>query len=441
MKRILLDYYRRWWWMMALASVFHLVSHFHLFVQGKSEVHFPAVIFMGAILLSFDLQRCSPARALLSLPVTMDQLGRTWWLACVGIPGVWVTFLSLCAYGVASLVGTAKMPLDNALLFMLAELVLLGAQFLAFAEMPVGWPVTLWAQIKGVAAGGLWGGSMGGAMFFFQGLVWGNVKCDLLLIAGAMSIAGWWRSESLVQNRASVNRAGARKASAARQYRVDAGLGGVALLLKMLALRLALLWGATLLLLCILDRLFQNRGSLEAGKFFNLTASALVASSGLVALFGFLMPLQMHLRYLRSLPLSPMKTAMIMVLPLVASGFIAALLMAGGNALIGWGGDLSGLTTAVTATALLGLCVPLLLWRGMNTVPYMFMLFLGMGVMQALALSPVFLGHAVFSLWLGLALSAGITLTAVFLSQRLLRTSSKAYQPAVMPFGGLGMER
>ena len=90
MKPILRDYFRRWWWVWAIVlpvNAAMLVSECVAHQRGNYTTFFPMGIFLGSVLLAMDLQR-GGTRVFLSLPVTVGQLARSWWLAAVALPAL-----------------------------------------------------------------------------------------------------------------------------------------------------------------------------------------------------------------------------------------------------------------------------------------------------------------------------------------------------------------
>ena len=121
MRRLIADHFRRWWWVMALGAAYATVLGWcvalppdysqhargtHIFwpvwldVQGRMFV--PNSLFlatwMGAILLTFDLQR-GLGRAVRALPMTSRQIGRGWWFATTGLPAIMSIALLLLGAG------------------------------------------------------------------------------------------------------------------------------------------------------------------------------------------------------------------------------------------------------------------------------------------------------------------------------------------------------
>ena len=110
MRQLILDHFRRWWWVLALGAAYATILGWcvalppdylqhargtHIFwpvwlnVQGRMFVAntFCLATGVGALLLSFDLHR-GLVRGVRALPVTRKQIGRAWWWATAGIPGI-----------------------------------------------------------------------------------------------------------------------------------------------------------------------------------------------------------------------------------------------------------------------------------------------------------------------------------------------------------------
>lgn len=90
MKLLILDYFRRWWWMLAIGVAFEFRQGWSIAKRPEEAFEFwifMISLWMGALLLGFDLQR-GVARTVASLPLTAKQIGRSWWLATIVIPAV-----------------------------------------------------------------------------------------------------------------------------------------------------------------------------------------------------------------------------------------------------------------------------------------------------------------------------------------------------------------
>ena len=79
MSRLILDHYRRWWWVLAIAGAFQF--RFGWSIARRPEEAFEFWVFMvalwtSAILLSYNLKH-GVARTVMALPLTARQIGRS----------------------------------------------------------------------------------------------------------------------------------------------------------------------------------------------------------------------------------------------------------------------------------------------------------------------------------------------------------------------------
>ena len=92
MKQLIIDYLRRWARAMGVGVLAELLIGWFGGHLGDDPYRLAALqgvlgLFLGALLLSFDLQR-GMARNAAALPLTARQIGRAWWLATVAIPAI-----------------------------------------------------------------------------------------------------------------------------------------------------------------------------------------------------------------------------------------------------------------------------------------------------------------------------------------------------------------
>ncbi|MFM2294930.1 MAG: hypothetical protein RLZZ350_1343, partial [Verrucomicrobiota bacterium] len=124
MNRIILDHVRRWWLLWLTIGIGNMLAACVTF--GKDQIFsyalFPLMMWCGAFQLRYDLSR-GLARALGSVPVTLKEIGRAWWLASVALPALLLAVtgalglagyvllagktFSLAAYGVTCITDTA----------------------------------------------------------------------------------------------------------------------------------------------------------------------------------------------------------------------------------------------------------------------------------------------------------------------------------------------
>lgn len=215
---IIRDYLSRKRWYFATGFIIHLVAMTGCWWMG-------APMFLGiyggsAIILMFELQRGgnATARTMLSLPVTAEQLARCWRFVGLGLP----VALFLIPLLLGALIGAAfdapHLTTEFLLLAAISQTLCLGVLFFALTGVP-GQPrpgATLRQRVVDMVYGIIWGGSMSGIMLFslatprhFSDLDRGRIIAGILLAAA--TIAGWFRADILVRNRAARPGTGVRK--------------------------------------------------------------------------------------------------------------------------------------------------------------------------------------------------------------------------------------
>jgi hypothetical protein len=142
MMRLMLDYFRRWWWVLALAGLFELWVG--SLIANRPNDPFEFWILMGSLwaganLLSFDFKR-GALRAVAGLPLTGRQVGRAWWVATVPLPAIGLAaLLFLGAAAFCQLHPDKSLPTTQLALGSLFSLVWLGNVFPMIFGVTRGW--------------------------------------------------------------------------------------------------------------------------------------------------------------------------------------------------------------------------------------------------------------------------------------------------------------
>ena len=264
MKRLILDYFRRWWWMLALGGALQfwiggsIVSHpdypFEFWI-------FMVSIWMGAILLGFDLKR-GVARAAMSLPLTARQIGRAWWLATIPVPAIWLGALLFLGAGTAHYFHPGKVfPTERLALASLFVLPWLGTAFTSiygmnndaiFGTRRERFNINFFSLLS-VAM--LFGG-----MLTLQDSTKQPLKFSIYLAVGVVLIvAGWFRAEKFVLGRASFRLPAVKYRNPHGQFRAPAGCGGIPFLISTSFVRIFLYVAAIVGLMALL--MFSREGN------------------------------------------------------------------------------------------------------------------------------------------------------------------------------------
>ena len=208
-RRIIRDYLTRMRWYFAGGFIIHLAAMTGCWWMGRPIM---LGIYGGsAIILMFELQRGGNAttRTMLSLPVTADQLARCWRWVGLEFPVILflLTLLLGAAFGTAF--GAPHLTAEFLLLVAISQTLTLGVLYFALTGVP-GQPrpgASLWQRAQDVFFGLIWGLSMPAFIFIsmavprhFADLDRAQIIAGLLLAVA--TVAGWFRADILVRNRA-----------------------------------------------------------------------------------------------------------------------------------------------------------------------------------------------------------------------------------------------
>ncbi len=321
-RRIIRDYLTRKRWYSLAGLLIHLVATTSCWWTGTPVL---LGVFGGsAFILMFELQSAGNAttRTMLSLPVTANQLARCWRLVALDLPVV----LFLIPLAVGAAIGAAyRAPYLTGEFFgliALAQSLFLGIFYFVLTGLP-GVPRTgasFWRRAQDIFFGLLWGLSIPAVMMLstaiprhFADFGKGGISAVILLAMG--SVAGWFRADVLVRERAARPGSGERKinhpapAAAARAWQRFGALP-----------YLCLQFGTTTLAMLLVMLLMQRF------VFFWLTADATRGNALLRSQMGMFVMITTYisfsqllgqLRVLRTLPLrTSTLTSSLLVWPL-----------------------------------------------------------------------------------------------------------------------------
>lgn len=338
MKRLILDHYRRWIWVLLCCVV--LEFFIGMFIAGNPLIFefytMLTALWTGGTLLSFDLKR-GLLRTIATLPLTGRQIGRACWLAAVPIPAVILTVLLFAGaatfYHINPERPLAIRPLVMASLFTLAWL---GINFTMVFNGTRGFGDNGWEFIRNAVINWFAILVFFGSMVLCHGAAKDPLRAGLILGAGALlTVLGWRRAEQFEPGRAGIYLGrieppkigpGPRLTPLERKTppgmdRAPAGYSGLPFLLRTACFRASMQALGTAILMILL---FQFQGLIRTQDSANSSLRMVTVMSCLFLIFFQLMPLQMHLRFLRTLPISTTRLALTMfavtLLPIAALG-------------------------------------------------------------------------------------------------------------------------
>lgn len=370
MKRLILDHYRRWAPVMIVIGVCEFFLGGQLGTSADKQglsvgFQFQAALFSGAFLLSFDLQR-GLARAMAVLPLSARQIGRAWWWATVAIPAAGlsvVVFLGAFVFHLAR-------PYTSLQLGRLTETSVFSFLWLgAFFTLTLGINPSLvgnkWARLRGNLLGVVFGLIVGGGFWFFTEAINNPLKLAVFSAVGAvLTVIGWLRAEEMASERAGFRLSALESLNAPGRFATPVGYGGIPWLIKTVCERTFLAGLVFTASVPLLWSLQEHHVSWRQGiRFLGVTGTYLWMIAALQ-----LMPVLLHLRLLRTLPITAPRLALLLVIlaffPLLAVGVV----MAG---LIGVAVDsataLSTFYNISVCLAPASLCLFVTVWRGLKT--------------------------------------------------------------------------
>jgi hypothetical protein len=440
MKLIILDHFRRWWWVWAICLLAICGLVLAISASGnKFCVIYPVGMFVGALLLSFDLLR-GHTRVIVTLPVTAKQVGRAWWWVAVGFPVAAVTVVTLITFTVFSCVRGNWSGLSGCAIFCVSNFLTLAVMFYALTGIPrAGTVYNDWqGRVRGYFFSGVWGISFAGWLLFQNMAVSLITGLGLLLAAVFFSIMGWVKAESLVRER-TIPLAGSSvpRLKSAQPSRAAEGYGGLAFLAQNIFTRMVymgvLMFAAFAVILPMINHFsFASEKTDFMGDTFPIFSfQFLWIMSFQFATFT------MNIRYLRTMPVSSTKLAGMLVFTT-----LAALLLTFYGAMVllsaVFQAPLPGPEKIIQHDTLLHIAlatsvVPVFIWRPLEMLTLIIMVLPMWGGMLATffkqSLSPV----------ISVPVSVVIVLAVFVATKTLLERNSRAYRPRTGGFGAWNM--
>jgi hypothetical protein len=444
MKRLILDYYRRWWWVLLVCAFVEFTigwstsgSPENNIFDSASIFQFQLVLFSGALLLSFDLQR-GVARTVTALPLTTREIGRAWWLATVLIPAMALAVVLFSGAGMSSLFNPNNTFSAGRLAMMcLVNLLWLGATFTIIFSTTWGYGGQWWAKARNVIITALFALMIGGGFMFFRDVSIYSIKfASFLGVAGMLTVAGWIRAGQFVQGRASFRLAALQSNDPRGQHRAPSGYGGIPYLVSTIFVRTFSI-GLAMVVLMPLFMALQGHLKSWSQVIQNIQTMGNFMPIWLIIIFT-IIPTLVQIRLLRTLPMPATRLAAVMIgitlLPLIALGAILA----------GIAGMSLGTPAAIailkdyTLTLASGaLCVLFVGWLGVgrDSFALMCLIFIVFQSMPIWLQACFNIRQIPFSL-IGAIVAISITLSFLF-TRHSLTHSSKTYRVQANPLGNI----
>ncbi len=388
MKLLILDHLKRWWWMWLTGGV----AQFLIFASSAGSKYpfqtifttftLQIIYFAGVFPLSYDLQR-GHSRVLKTLPVSVRQIARAWWLVSVGLPALLLTTaagLAMLAMLVDSIGITKGFHTETYLAGCLTNTLWLGAAFFLLTAWSGRQPDSPAEYARFILFCGLLLISFIGVLRFGSLSLNTTKGIVFILIAAAMTIAGWFRAEHLVMKLVGVRAALQHPRKGRPRYKVQAGFGGLPFLVARIFTRCLFLGLFMIVTMLVVFSAIHH--SHEQTSFMN-SVHAGISSMGnnfqiwWILLFQ-LFPTIMHIRFLRTLPLSASSLAATLVLvpttAIICLGSLIAALAGTGSA------SISIMSVYLMAASVGAVSVSVLVWRGVDREGmwlFVFILFCG----------------------------------------------------------------
>ena len=450
MKTIVIDHIRRWWWLWLFSCVGcgWIVGFGRPLKPDLSNAWFPVAMYLGVVQLSQDLQRGDVLHVLRAMPVSAKQIGRAWWWASVGVPALALTLIVGLVFTLSPFYSRHPLSLVAGFNYWLSNGLLFGPLFLFFGEMPVPGSFKGWqAQIRGTLFSLLFTATVFGMIYFYRLFPPATLHWKIFVVAAsALTIASWFRAESFAWDRLETRirpRNLARKAlssmsgTIATQARCMNGGGGLWFLFKTIFSRMVWMGLFMVLIMTLAMTLIQRlTGDLARDKAMpGLTLVILVTQISFWLICWQMVRAGLHLRFLRSLPVSTTKLAALFILAPLAAMLVVVI-----TANLAFAISISNVPFSPVAIlsessllqiALGLLLVPLIVWRGFDLFGFLIVMLVAMGGPVSSMFAKKF-----FPLTTSVAVSVFFIFVWFLVTQLLLERSSTTYRPRRNQFGG-----
>ena len=434
MKQIILDFYRRW----GLGIAALVAAHF--FLEQYAAQHPPEaaamtrifscqiLMFMG-FMLSGDLFR-GQGRILAILPVTAQQSGRALWIASVLLPGVALSISSVfCLLNYAHR-SVAQIFAPTLLIHWAGLPLVLGACFGALSWFPTSaGGQSMLHRIRGAAVSLNFILPLAG--WFYLGKE--NISAiPSALVVGALAfttVRGWILAGHLI----SVT-AGFRLSAMTPSKKLDAplapsGVGGLRFLVEQTLFRSVLMGlGMMALLVIVLAILGRGNQTISFSQRFIGAATAGFTPYIFMLVMGSI-PFAQQLRFLRTLPISPMAlTFILVILPIVSLSIVGLVLVLLIGPVGGWEALFPLINSFASMAGITALVMAAVVWRGLDFVSYIILMILLVSGSLIPVVLNIFFSVRAIPPWISLATPAVMIAAGFALTHRLVSRSSVAYR-------------
>lgn len=449
MKRLIFDYYRRWWWVFFVVAVFTLRRGWLMAARPGEPFEFSVFmvsLWAGSMLLSFDFAR-GLMRAMGMVPLTAQQIGRSWWFAAVGIPAAALTALLLAGASVQVMLNPgSEFPALAVLLASLFAFVWLGTSFVAICAKSFNMTQSAFGFF---GTGFL---SLLSMLVFFGSMAKGMnashdpVKTGLLLsLGGFLTLASWVIAGNLILGRPAVPQImskGARvprltpleiklpppEATTSTGLTMTRGQGGLAYLLRATFVKAYLVSLSLLAIMGLAAAIFGPKSTLSSVLDTTTVLGGLFSTW--IIFLTTILPMLHQLRFLRSMPVPAVKLAATLLamplLPLMAVTATMAIFI----------GATVGVDTAWTVVKFhlvnwvqVPLFVCVLFWRGFSKIALLVCLSVAVAFQLGWMTGGATLGNEPARLASLFGLVAASLVLGWLVLSRMLRSSSRTFRP------------
>ncbi len=449
MTTIVLDHIRRWWWLWTGSCVCcaYIVGAGTPLKPDLSNAWFPLAIYLGSVQLTQDLMRGDLLRVLRAMPVSERTVGRAWWWVSVGVPGLTLGAIVGLVFILSPVLTGKVLPPVACFDFWLTNALLFGPLFFFLTGIPaVGFGRAGSGRGYGCLFSLLFCVSTFAMIYFYRLFPPPTTRWWVFVAVGSvLTVAGWFRAEALARERLrtilpSRPTAGHGIPSLSGAGMLSTGYlkghGGLKLLFRIIFGRMALMglfWAVLGGGAMVLTRLLTE--ALTQTKIMWDSTSVIVSAQMLFWLICWqTIRTALHVRFLRTLPVSTLKLAAVLVLAPVTAMFVvlccANLVFALYFPAVALSVPAMLREGCLVQIAFATLVVPLVVWRGFDFLSFVV-------VLAVLVAGPLSL--LIMKAKLPTTMSLGVSLIVVsgclLLTKLLLERSGSVYRPRKNQFG------
>jgi len=463
MKRIILDYFKRWWLVLSAIFIAYFIFQAFSVRENNSQpsggsvaivhtvintVHnvfiFQVIMWLGFLLI-WEMQRGVP-RVLMSLPIPTKQIGRAWWLAAVAFPAIAIGVLGSLAILIFSSGTNIPVLLENYLAAWSLIPLYLGAMFGAMTFGTPGMTGTLFGKIRTVLSGLLSAIVLFG--FIFNQLETPTLAKLIMFFSAAaiLSILGWFRAEHMVLQRASFRLGASYFRKKPASHKTPQGFGGLPYLAQRSFVRFILASLALIAWMTFVMSFIHVSNSESHAQVFTSAVNGGSTPWFFFMLMFSIVPMVFQLRALRTLPIPSSTLAATMVfLPIFSIAVVGVIVTTLAVSLSGQAVMLQTINSFLMMGAKAAIMVVVIVWRGLDAVTY-FLAFLLIVADSFISLGATMIFHSSSRnsdqpWWIALTIFLFFIVAAFALTQRLLTQSSSAYRVRTMPANAWSMAR